>query len=85
MTPNDEDRRSDARKAGDERIAAEPPLPHPELSADAKPVPMEVLRARGRRHPVALPGVVENGVVRLIDPDVKLPEHARVIVVAEGA
>ena len=30
-------------------------------------------------------GIVENGVVRLLDPAVKLPERSRVIVVAEGA
>jgi hypothetical protein len=35
-----------------------------------------------RRRPVAVAGVVENGVVRPVDPAVKLPEHARVIIVA---
>jgi hypothetical protein len=31
---------------------------------------------------VAVVGVVENGIVRLLDAEVKLPEHSRVIVVA---
>jgi hypothetical protein len=34
------------------------------------------------RHPVAVVGVVENGLVRLLDPRVRLPEQSRVIVVA---
>ena len=29
-------------------------------------------------------GIVENGLVRPLDPTVKLPEHARVIIVASG-
>ncbi len=37
----------------------------------------------GRLHrPLAVPGVVENGLVRPLDPTVKLPERARVIIVA---
>jgi hypothetical protein len=32
-------------------------------------------------HPVAVVGVVEDGVVRLLDPRVRLPEQSRVIVV----
>jgi hypothetical protein len=35
-----------------------------------------------RRRPVAVAGVVENGLVRPLDPAVKLAEHARVIIVA---
>jgi hypothetical protein len=31
---------------------------------------------------VAVAGVVENGLVRPLDTSVKLPEHARVIIVA---
>ena len=34
------------------------------------------------RRPVAVVGVVENGLVRLLDPRVRLPEQSRVIVVA---
>jgi len=40
----------------------------------------------GRRHrPLAVAGVVENGLVRPLDPAVKLPEHSRVIIVASEA
>jgi hypothetical protein len=33
-------------------------------------------------HPLAIAGIVENGLVRPLDPSVKLPEHSRVIIVA---
>jgi hypothetical protein len=33
---------------------------------------------------MAVVGVVENGVVRLLDAEVKLPEQSRVIVVASN-
>jgi hypothetical protein len=39
-------------------------------------------RLAHRRRPVAVGGIVENGVVRPVDPSVKLPEHSRVIIVA---
>ena len=77
------DSRSPERRARDERTAAEPPLPPPELPADAEPLPMEAHQI-GRMQPVAIPGIVENGVVRPVDPDVKLPEHSRVIIVASA-
>ena len=79
------DSRSAGRRVRDEAIAAEPPLRPLELPADAAPSPLEGHLGRGRRHPLALAGIVENGLVRLLDPAMKLPEHARVIVVAEGA
>lgn len=81
MATPQSDNRSPERRAKDERIASEAPLPSPQLPADAVPVPLENL-LRGRRQPVAVAGVVENGVVRPLDPAVKLPEHARVIIVA---
>ena len=84
MTKVSPDNRSPQRKAQDEEIAAEPPLSPPNLPANAAPQPMESL-LRARRRPVALEGIVENGVVRLLDATVKLPNHARVIVVAESA
>jgi hypothetical protein len=34
---------------------------------------------------VAVVGIVENGVVRLLDAGVSIPEHSRVIVVASDA
>ncbi len=38
--------------------------------------------ARHGQRPMAVAGIVENGVVRPVDPTVKLPEHSRVIIVA---
>jgi hypothetical protein len=81
MTRSGVDSRSPERRARDERIAAEPPLPPPELPLDAEPMSMEAHQLH-RTHPVAIPGIVENGMVRPVDPGVKLPEHARVIIVA---
>jgi hypothetical protein len=84
MTPGDEDLRSERRKLRDEAIASEPRLAPLDISPNAIPLPLEShLRAR-KRHPVALTGVVENGLVRLLDPNARLPERSRVIVVAES-
>jgi hypothetical protein len=84
MTTPGVDQRSPARREQDERIAAEPPLAPLELPPDATPLPMEAHLHRHRR-PVAVVGVVENGLVRPLDPAVKLTEHSRVIIVtAEG-
>lgn len=79
------DRRSPERRARDEQIAAEPRMAPPELPSDATPAPLESHLARLRRRPVAVVGVVENGLVRPLDPAVKLPEHMRVIIVAAEA
>ncbi len=76
------DDRTPSRKALDEQIASEPKRAPLNLSPDARAEPVEVHLARRARRPVALNGIVENGLVRLLDPTVKLPEHARVIVVA---
>lgn len=70
------------RKQLDEQIASKPPLPNPEIAADVKPLPVEDHLTQLRK-PVALAGVVENGVVRLLDPEVKLRERSPVIVVAQ--
>jgi hypothetical protein len=75
------DDRTPARRLLDEQIAAEPPLPPPLLTPDAVPKPVESHLTKGRR-PVAVAGVVENGLVRPLDPNVHLPEQARVIIVA---
>ena len=75
------DTRSDRRKALDEQLAAEPKLPIPDPAPDDRLRPLEA-HLPPRRHPVAVVGVVENGVVRLLDAGVKLPEQSRVIVVA---
>lgn len=81
-TPVTSDDRTPHRRALDEAIAAETPLAPPDLPADAVAKPMEAhLRAR---KPVAVAGVVENGLVRPLDPTVHLPERSRVIIVANG-
>jgi hypothetical protein len=80
IAPSPDDR-SPQRKALDEQIAAEPPIAWPEVQASANPVPIETLMA-SRRRPIAVAGVVENGLVRPLDPAVRLAERARVIIVA---
>ncbi|MCI0333100.1 MAG: hypothetical protein L0228_07745 [Planctomycetes bacterium] len=77
------DQRSHQQRARDEQIAAEPQLPPPEIPADAVASPVDTHLGRLRRQPVALAGIVENGLVRPLDPAIKLPEHSRVIIVAE--
>lgn len=77
-----DDQRSPERRAQDERIAAEHPLAPLQLAPDAAAEPVEAHRARRGRRPVAVAGVVENGVVRPLDASVKLVEHSRVIIVA---
>jgi hypothetical protein len=81
MTSQVDDSRSPERRAQDERIAAEPQLAPPDLPADATPEPVEAHLARQIRRPLAVAGIVENGLVRPLDTTVKLPEHARVIIV----
>jgi hypothetical protein len=75
------DTRRDRRKALDEQLAAEPMLPIPEPAPGDQLRPLEA-HLRPRRRPVAVVGIVENGVVRLLDAGVKLPEQSRVIIVA---
>ncbi len=74
------DQRSPGRRARDERIAAEQQKPPLDLPREAQASSLETRLGR-RRRPVAVAGVVENGVVRPIDPAVILPEHSRVIIV----
>jgi hypothetical protein len=81
MALNSDDDRTAERLARDEAIVAAPLLPPPDLPAGAKPVALEVLLRRAHK-PIAVAGVVENGVVRPLDPAVRLPERARVIIVA---
>lgn len=52
--------------------------------SDAHAERVEVRLARRARRPVAVNGIVENALVRPLDPTVKLREHARVVIV-EGA
>lgn len=81
MITTEMDRRSPERRTLDEQIAAEPPLAPPELPPGAAPLPLEA-HLRQNRHPVAVVGIVENGLVRPLDPAVKLTERSRVIIVA---
>lgn len=74
------DTRSESRKALDEELAAAPLLPIPDPSPGDVPRPLEA--HLHPRRPVAVVGIVENGVVRLLDEGVSIPEHSRVIVVA---
>ena len=46
---------------------------------------METHLGRLHRRPLAVRGVVENGLVRPLDPTVKLREHAHVIIVTSEA
>jgi len=75
------DTRSERRKALDEQLAAEPQLPVPGAVPGEFPRPLE-MHLRPPRRPVAVVGIVENGVIRLLDAGVKFPEQSRVIVVA---
>ena len=81
MTAPVPDFRSSQLRARDERIASEPPLPPPVLPPDAMASPVEA-HLTTRRRPMAVAGVVENGLVRPLDPGVSLPEHSRVIIIA---
>ena len=80
MPAPDVDQRSPARRAQDEQIAAEPRKAPLNFTANAMSSPVEAHLGRIRR-PLAVAGVVENGVVRPLDPTVKLSEHARVIII----
>lgn len=76
------DQRSAERRGRDEQIAAEPELPPLELPADAPASSVEEHLARQAWRPLAVAGVVEHGLVRPLDPAVKLPDQLRVIIVA---
>ncbi len=81
MTAPAPDLRGPQRRARDEQIASEPPLPPIDLPPDAAASPVEAHLAP-RRRPLAVAGVVENGLIRPLDPSVRLPERSRVIIVA---
>jgi len=77
--------RSPQRKALDERIAAEPPPPMPDIPPGTPRHTFEELFPRRHRRPIAILGVVENGLVRPVDTGVNLPEKSQVIIVATTA
>ncbi len=85
MTTAGVDTRSPGRRTRDEQIAAELPIVPPELPSDAVPSSVEAHLGRLERRPLAVAGIVENGLVRPLDPAVKLPEHSRVIIVTSEA
>ena len=82
MTAPKTDERSPERRARDEQIAGEPQMPPLELPPDATTTPVETHLDWKHWRPMAVAGVVENGVVRPLDPAVKLQERSRVIIVA---
>lgn len=79
------DLRTPERRFRDEQIAAELPMMPPDLPPDAASSAMEAHLHPSDCRPLAVAGVVENGLVRPLDPRVKLPEHSRVIIVASAA
>lgn len=82
MSKPDGDQRSSERRAQDERVAAEPKRAPLDIPAGSAPSPVEAHLARPGRRPLAVAGVVENGLVRPLDSSIKLQEHSRVIIVA---
>ena len=82
MSKAETDTRSAERKLKDEQISAEPQLSPPVLNADASPQPVESHLKRLQKRPVALMGIVENGLVRPLDPSVKFAEQSRVIIIS---
>lgn len=81
MISKQSDTRSEERKCQDEEIAAESQLPPPDISGK-QPRPVEAFLGKRRQRPLAVFGIAENGLVRPLDPQVKLPEQSRVIIVA---
>ncbi len=75
------DDRSAERRELDELIAAEPKTPLPDLPPGTTAAPVEYFLGQLHR-PLAVAGIVENGVIRMLDPTVSFPEHTRVIIVA---
>jgi hypothetical protein len=78
------DSRSDERRLQDQQVAEEPHLAPLDLPAGAAALPVEVHLQQQRSRPLAIVGIVENGLVRPLDPSTELPEHSRVIIVAPG-
>ena len=76
------DQRSHNRRVRDEQIAAEPPLPPVELPPSAIGSPVEKHLAQHPRQPLAILGIVENGLVRPLETVSKLADNSRVIIIA---
>ncbi len=56
----------------------------PDIPPGTPLMSMEAALARPNRRPLALAGIVENGLVRPLDPSAKLPDRACVIIVTSG-
>jgi hypothetical protein len=82
MTTPGVDQPSPGRRSWDEQIATETLFAPADLPPDAVPSPMEAHLGRSRRRPMAVAGIVENGLVRPLDAGIKLSEHSRVIIAA---
>lgn len=85
MPQSQPDDRSPQQRENDERLASEPHAPPPEIPAGTEPLPLEAHLAPWSGPSVAVAGIVENGLVKPLDPGVHLPEHAKVIIVAPRA
>jgi hypothetical protein len=85
MAVPEADTRSPARRLKDEEIASEPEIKPLDLRSTAPSAAIETHLRGIRRHPLAVQGIVENGLVRPLDPGAKLPERSRAIIVASGA
>lgn len=80
----EKDTRTEERRRLDEKIAAEPPKPRPPKinPATTKPIeeflgPEDLPKAR------AVIGIVEKGLVRPLDPNHRLPEQHKVLIVGQ--
>ena len=84
MTSPEVDQRSPARRRRTSRSRPSPRWHRPSclLTPSCRPSRPTSVNSVA---PVAVAGIVENGLVRPLDAAVKLPEHARVIIVATEA
>lgn len=84
MIETQEDDRNEERRRLDDQLATEPRKPRPPVAADEGPKPMEsFLRPEDLPRPKAAVGVIEKGVVRPLDEELRLPEHRRVLIVGD--
>ena len=73
------DTRGPQRRALDEQIAAEVEAERLIPPPESIPLPVEAFM---RSPSTAMVGIVENGVIRPLNPNFNLPERSRVIIVA---
>ena len=58
------DSRTPERRTRDEQIAAQPHMAPPDLPPNTPALPVEAYLGHNGRRPMAVPGIVENGLVR---------------------